>query len=150
MAADIPGLLFDLARASLDHQERQVSELRSLTQALLTAAALIASFLGSTAIDRGGLDAAAVGALVALCATLMACLFLLLPHATTFAPDVRDLERLTGGSDLATTHVNVAITLQNVHQRNEVALERMIWTFSGATAMLVLQVALWCCALVVA
>jgi hypothetical protein len=150
MAADIPELLFDLARASLDHQERQVSELRSRTQALLTAATLIASFLGSTAIDRGGLDAAAVGALLALCATLMACLVLLLPRSTAFAPGVRELQRLARTSDLAATHINVAITLQNVHQRNEVALERMIWIFSGATAMLVLQVALWCCALVVA
>jgi hypothetical protein len=150
MATDIPELLFDLARASLDHQERQVSELRSRTQALLTAAALIASFLGSTAIDRGGLDAAAVGALVALCATLMACLVLLLPRTARFAPDVGDLRRLTGESSLATIHINFAVTLQNVHHRNEVALERMIWTFSAATAMLVLQVALWCCALVVA
>jgi hypothetical protein len=149
MAADTPELLFDLARAALEHQERQVSELRSRTQALLTAAALVASFLGSTAIERGGLDVAAVGALAALCATLVACLFLLLPRRAEFTLDVRDLQHLGDARDLAATHVMVANTLWKAHQYNDVALERMAWTFSGAAAILVLQVALWGCALVV-
>jgi hypothetical protein len=57
MATDIPELLFDLARSALEQQERQVSELRSRTQALLPAAALIASFLGSTAHSRTFINA---------------------------------------------------------------------------------------------
>jgi hypothetical protein len=151
MAADAHALLFDLARSQLEHQERQFGDLRSRTQTLLGAAALAASFLGSTAIDRGGLRAAAVGALLALSATLGSCLYLLLPRRVGFALRVAQIHRLAGQglADLEALHAKAASMLVTLSRRNEPTLERMYWVFSFGTALLVLQVLLWGWALAV-
>ncbi|HEY4096305.1 MAG TPA: hypothetical protein VGM33_12365 [Baekduia sp.] len=85
-----------------------------------------------------------------MCATLVTCLLLLLPRPTMFTLDVADIRRRASAADIAATHAMAASTLEKLHRRNEVALERMVWTFSCATAMLVLQVVLWSCALLVA
>jgi hypothetical protein len=49
MPESLAEVLYELGRAALEQQERQVAELRARTQALLAGAALIASFFGATA-----------------------------------------------------------------------------------------------------
>ena len=66
MPQSLAEILYELGRAALEQQERQVAELRARTQALLAGAALIASFFGAAAIHRAGLNGPAIGALVVL------------------------------------------------------------------------------------
>jgi hypothetical protein len=50
---DVPTIVYDLALRSLDQQERELAELRSRTNTVIAAAALIASFLAGRAAFRG-------------------------------------------------------------------------------------------------
>jgi hypothetical protein len=93
MPESLAEVLYELGRAALEQQERQVAELRARTQAVLAGAALIASFFGATAIDRSGLNGPAVAALTVLGITVSACVYVLLPHRMQFVVDVRDLHR---------------------------------------------------------
>ena len=47
---DVPTIVYELALRSLDQQERELAELRSRTNTVIAAAALIASFLGAATI----------------------------------------------------------------------------------------------------
>ncbi len=54
---DVPSIVYELALRSLDQQERELAELRTRTNTVIAAAALIASFLGAAAIrEHGGLS----------------------------------------------------------------------------------------------
>lgn len=67
---DVPTIVYDLALRSLDQQERELAELRSRTNTVIAAAALIASFLGAAAIrETDGLGALTILALVVLVVT---------------------------------------------------------------------------------
>jgi hypothetical protein len=69
---DVPTLVSELALRSLEHQERELSELRARTNTIIAASALIASFLGAAAIGaHGGLSLLSAIALVVLIATAL-------------------------------------------------------------------------------
>jgi hypothetical protein len=74
-----------------------------------------------------------------------------LPRATRFALDGRAAQRMAGEEtiDIATAHVMMALVLERQHRRNDRMLERLSWSFTIASAMLVLQIALWGLALAV-
>lgn len=68
-----------IATRALDQQEQALTELRTRTGTLLTAASLIASFLGGQALAREGLSVWIVLALVAFGASVVLCIYVLLP-----------------------------------------------------------------------
>src|SRR5436190_79796 len=51
VAKSLSELAFDLAQRALDHQESTLEDLRSRAGTLLTATALVATFLGARALD---------------------------------------------------------------------------------------------------
>lgn len=68
-----------IAAQALGQQEQALTELRTRTGTLLTAASLIASFLGGQALAREGLSLWIVFALVAFGVSGVLCIYVLLP-----------------------------------------------------------------------
>src|SRR5215218_7350064 len=91
MIPTLEELLYQTASRALEQQERQVTEHRARTGTLLAAAALSASFLGATAVDRDGLSVLVALAIVALAASVVLCLYVLIPHQMVVALDAREL-----------------------------------------------------------
>jgi hypothetical protein len=150
MPESLAEVLYELGRAALEQQERQVAELRARTQALLAGAALIASFFGATAIDRAGWNGPAVAALTVLGLSVLACVYVLLPHRMQFVLDVRDVHRELydpEGEDIGDIQSRVAYTFQAFRATNKAKLDRLFQAFTAGTALLVLQVVLWSWAL---
>ena len=153
MPESLAEVLYELGRAALEQQERQVAELRARTQALLAGAALIASFLGATAIDRGGLSGPSVGALIVLGLSVLAGVYVLLPHRMQFVLDVRDVHRElydASGEDVGAIQTRVAYTFQDFRSANKTRVDRLFQVFAGGTVLLVIQVVLWSWALAIA
>ena len=77
-----------IAAHALEQQEQALTELRARTGTLLTAASLIASFLGGQALAREGLSLWIVLALIAFGASVVLCIYVLLPkEGLIFAVD---------------------------------------------------------------
>jgi hypothetical protein len=70
---------YELALRGLGQQEASVAELRARTGTLLTAASLLATFLGALALDREGLGVLSVVALTAYGLSGILCVWILLP-----------------------------------------------------------------------
>jgi hypothetical protein len=90
---DVPTIVYELALRSLDQQERELAELRSRTNTVIAAAALIASFLGAATIrEYSGLDALGILALVVLVVTGGLSLYALWPRELRFAIDAQQVD----------------------------------------------------------
>ena len=70
---------YRIAGQALQQQEQALTELRTRTGTLLTAASLIVSFLGGQALAREGLSACIVLALIAFGFSVILCIYVLLP-----------------------------------------------------------------------
>jgi hypothetical protein len=70
-----------IAAHALGQQEQALTELRTRTGTLLTAASLIASFLGGQALARQGLSLWIVLALAAFGVSVVLCIYVLLPKS---------------------------------------------------------------------
>jgi hypothetical protein len=66
-----------IASRALSQQEQALTELRTRTGTLLTAASLIASFLGGQALAREGLSVWIVLALLAFSVSVILCIYVL-------------------------------------------------------------------------
>jgi hypothetical protein len=77
---DLAELAYTLSLRTLGQQEASLNELRARTGTLLAAAALVASFLGATAIARDGFDIWTVFALIALVVSVVFAARVLLPQ----------------------------------------------------------------------
>jgi hypothetical protein len=119
--ATLEQLLYELALRALDQQERQVAELRARTGTLLAAAALSATFLGGTAVDRAGISALSVPAIAALGTTVLLCLRVLAPHRMGFALKVRDLYEvlIADADDQRLVHLRLARRLDRLTAANQ-------------------------------
>jgi hypothetical protein len=84
-------IAYDAGRAALSEQEALVAGVRSRTGTLLAAHALVASFLGATAVRSHGLDALGWVALGALVLGLAVAATLLAPWQLKFAADAHEL-----------------------------------------------------------
>jgi len=74
-----------IAVRALGQQEQALTELRSRTGILLTAASLVASFLGALAIDRNGVALWTTLALLAFGLSVLLSIYVLLPKADWFS-----------------------------------------------------------------
>ncbi len=82
---------YEAGRAALADQEAMVSGIRQRTGTLLAAQALVASFLGGTAIRDHGFHALGWLAVLVLLMGLVIAAVVLAPWPLTFAVDVHDL-----------------------------------------------------------
>jgi cytochrome c-type biogenesis protein CcmH/NrfG len=151
VAAALEELLHLTAVRALEQQERQVSELRARTGTLLAAAALSASFLGATAVDRSGLSVLVVLAIVALAGVVALSLYVLVPHTMVFAVDVRELHKALypDADDDRLVHARLAYELHDIRADNQPRVDRLFRCFRWAAIVLGVEIAVWIAALAV-
>jgi hypothetical protein len=124
-----------IAAQALSQQEQALTELRARTGTLLTAASLIASFLGGQALAREGLNVWIVLALVAFGISLVLCIYVLLPKdGLIFALDAPE----TYGAlyeirnDEEEVDRRLAYWLQSFREENHPTVERLTRAFELA------------------
>jgi hypothetical protein len=132
-----------IAAQALQQQEQALTELRSRTGTLLTAASLIASFLGGQALAREGLSLCIVLALVAFGISVVLCIYVLLPKdGLIFALDapetygalyeVRDSEEEVDR--------RLAYWLQSFREENHPTVQRLTSAFELAGFALLAEI----------
>jgi hypothetical protein len=153
MPQSLAEVLYELGRAALEQQERQVAELRARTQALLAGAALIASFFGAAAIERAGLNGPSIAALVVLSLSVSAGVYVLAPHRMKFVLDVHDVHRELyepESEKIGMIQTRLAYTFQDFRSANRPAVDRLFWAFGAGAGLLVVQIGLRTWALAIA
>jgi hypothetical protein len=144
---------YDEAVRALASQQVLIDSLRSRAGLLLSAAAVTTSFLGSQALDDGGVGAAAWAALVVFAATSASCLAVLWP---------RRWERTIGPQEVIRTYIespqpaspgellgDLAIHNGASFVRNRSGLQRLADLLQLASTLLVLDVVIWTAALAI-
>ena len=119
-------LAFDAALRALDKQESVLDELRSRTGVLLAASALAASFLGRDAFRDPSPLLAAV-ALAAFVASMVACVYILVPRRGKFVFSISGPVLYEGlydeREDLGEVHRRLAYALQGFWDDNDENLQ---------------------------
>jgi hypothetical protein len=143
---DLAELGYDLSRQALQQQEAALDELRSRTGTLLTANALVASFLGSRALISGGTDWLDVLGLVAAVASIVGSVYVLLPKRNLrFVLDGASVYEyfVEADSDLPEAHRAIAYWNRYVCDANQTSIDRIVRWFRWACVMLIAAVVLW-------
>jgi hypothetical protein len=141
---------YHAALRSLDLQERGVEQLRARTGTLLAASSLTASFLGAQAIQRTGIDLPGALALVALGASIVLCIYVLLPKSK-FVFDIEPSRMyealLEVAADESELRRRLVYWLDSFWQANQDLINSLGRYYVAATVALLLQLALWSWAL---
>jgi hypothetical protein len=144
-------LSYEAAVRALDLQERGVEQLRSRTGTLLAASSLTASFLGAQTIQHtGGLQTLGSLALISLAASIVLCIYVLLPkrgfvfsvNATMMYEALFEI-----GDEEEEVRRRLIYWLEEYRQANEIEIEDLGWYFFGAAVALTLQLVFWSWAL---
>jgi Mn-containing catalase len=152
VAEELEVVAMRFASEALDKQDATLSELRARTGTVLAASSIVASFLGATAISRDGLSVWSIAALVALGATLVLCVTVLLPREdVSFSVDGPEVyeELYEWRDDLPEVHRRLAYALKRQHAHNQKAVEGLFDRFRLACATLGAELLLWALALAV-
>jgi hypothetical protein len=149
-------IAYDAGRAALSEQEALVAGVRSRTGTLLAAHALVASFLGATAVRSHGLDARGWVALGALVLGLAVAATLLAPWQLKFAADARELyggllAQAAAEADSETLGWLVAAGFgyQKLRDENSDRVQVMSWLSGLLGVLMILQTVVWRAALAV-
>lgn len=138
-------LAYDLSLRALQQQETVLDELRSRTGVLLTATALVTSFLGGRALSDGLAWLTAPGLFAALISIILSD-YLLAPAAkVTFAvlPVAAYEHFIRSGADLREAQRTLAYWNQDAWERNQLAIKLLLLCFRIACGALVLAVVFW-------
>ena len=79
VAQTLEELAYELARRTLDQQEAMIGDLHARTGTLLTATALVTTFLGARALDGGNRVLSVIGVGLAL-ASIVLCVYVMAPR----------------------------------------------------------------------
>jgi hypothetical protein len=142
----IEHVAYELALDALRRQEATLSELRGRTGILLAAASLVASFLGSRALDDPGGGLVEGTALIAFLVTVLACVVILAPKASLeFSVDGYAAYEYFAERDapLEEAQRTIAFWVTAVWNRNQPVIESLHRWFAVACVALVAQVGLW-------
>lgn len=132
-----------IAAQALSQQEQALTELRARTGTLLTAASLIASFLGGQALAREGLSVWIVLALVAFGVSVILCIYVLLPKdGLIFALDGPETYGALYGvrDDDEEVDRRLAYWLQSFREENHPTIERLTSAFELAGSALLVEI----------
>jgi hypothetical protein len=143
-------LSYDAAVRALDLQERGVEQLRARTGTLLAASSLTASFLGAQTIQHtGGLQALGSLALISLAASIVLCIYVLLPkRELVFSVNAaRMYETLFEIGEEEEVRRRLIYWLEEYWKANQVKSEDLGRYFFGAAVSLTLQLVFWSWAL---
>jgi hypothetical protein len=143
---ELEQLAYDLALRTLGQQERLLEELRARTGVLLTATAIVVSFLGGRALAASGDAWLTLTGTVAAIASIVLAVYVLLPKSGfTFAlhgaavyehfraerTPIRDVQR------------TLSYWLKSAWDENQNSIDRLIVFFRLACGLLVLAIGLW-------
>lgn len=132
-----------IATQALGQQEQALTELRTRTGTLLTAASLIASFLGGQALAREGLSFWIVLALVAFGISVVLCIYVLLPkEGLIFALDAPETYGALYGvrDDEEEVDRRLAYWLQSFREANHPTVQRLTRRFELAGFALLAEI----------
>jgi hypothetical protein len=153
-------IAYEAATKAVADQRTRLNDVRSRAATLLSAAAIVTSFIGARALDDQrvlsngevvsdralqGWEIAGIASFVALAALTVA---VLMPwHGWTFRLGARNLIRdYTEGPNPATADEmqrDLALHLDNHYERNEARMERLFWAFRIAAVLLAFEVVAW-------
>ncbi len=137
-------LSYEIALRGLGQQEASVAELRARTGTLLTAASLLATFLGALALDREGLGVLSVVALTAYGLSGILCVWILLPKpGFVFRLSGPELYEREYGVELGEVHRRLAYWIEGYAIANQRLAVRLQRGFRFAAAGLLLEAILW-------
>jgi hypothetical protein len=145
-------ITYDLALRALADQESALRDLRTRTGTLLTAASLIASFLGAQAIARAELDALVVLGVAAFASCVVLCLYVLLPkEGLIFAIDGPQAYQALYAirDDEEEVHRWLTYWVQGFRSKNHATVKRLTERFQLASLALLLEIAFLALALAV-
>jgi hypothetical protein len=146
VAGRLEELAYSLSLRALAQQENVVEELRARTGALLTAAAVVTSFLGARALDRPNDHwLALVGLGLAILSILLAVYVLAPKSDLDFAlsgPAVYE-HFATEDAELAEVHRTLTYWNQDAWESNQGVIDGLVAAFRWACLALVLAVAIW-------
>lgn len=132
-----------IAAQALSQQEGTLAELRTRTGTLLTAASLVASFLGGQALTRNGLNIWVIAALAAFGVSVILSIYVLLPKSgLVFALDAP--KTYNALYDVRSNEEEVdrrlAYWLQSVREENHPTVERLTSLFEIAGLALLAEI----------
>jgi hypothetical protein len=137
-------LAYESSAHALATQERRLDEVRERTGTLLAASALVASFLGSRALDTSGINVLGVLAMAAFGLSLIFSVFVLLPIGrlvfVVSGSALLEAEYSQQGG-LGETHRKLAYWLD--HDDNEPVIDRLFTWYSLAIWGTLAEVMLW-------
>jgi hypothetical protein len=149
-------ITYEAGRSALADQESLVAGVRQRTGTLLAAHALVASFLGATAVRDQGLHVWGWVALTALVLGLVAAAVLLAPWQLKFAVDARELYDELYQQALAEAEADTLGWLaaagygyQTLREENAAKVQRMSWLSGTLGVLMVVQTLAWLAALAV-
>jgi hypothetical protein len=137
---------YELAQRALDQQESVLADLRSRTGTLLTATALVTTFLGARALDGGAHPSLAVGGLGFALISVVLCLYVLAPRRSIYVaisgPAAYAYFTATGEA-IDDAYVTLAEWIQGTWDSNQGSIERLVLAFQMGCVMLVSALGLW-------
>ena len=137
-------LSYELALRGLSQQEASLAELRARTGTLLTAASLLATFLGALALDREGLGPLSILALTAYAISGLISVWILLPKpGFVFRLSGPELYEREYGLELREIHRRLAYWIEGYAVDNQRLMGHLQVGFRFAAAGLLLEAILW-------
>jgi len=143
---DLADLAYELSLRTLSQQEKILDELRSRTGILLTATALVTSFLGARALEDADLKWLSIPGLAASVISILLCVYILAPKPNlNFAIDGAEAYEyfFRAGADLQEAHRTLAYWNREAWDANQTVIDWLIRCFGIACVGLIGAVLLW-------
>jgi hypothetical protein len=145
-SGDLADLAFELSLRTLGQQEAALDELRSRTGTLLTATALVTSFLGARALEDGDRKWLSISGLTASLISILLSVYILAPKSKlNFALHGAAIYEyfFRAGVDLQEAHRTLAYWNREAWETNQKVIYRLVAFFRIACGGLVASVLLW-------
>jgi hypothetical protein len=141
VAPTVASLAYELSLGSLSQQEATMSELRTRTGTLVSAASIVTSFLGGAAIARNGLGGLGV-ILLAFIAAIALTTWILVPRRElVFAFRGRDL--FESSLDVNETYRRLTYWLEGFHTASDATIKRLVRSYGFAVAAVLVEAIVW-------
>jgi uncharacterized membrane protein YfcA len=143
---NLADLAFELSVRTLSQQEKSLDELRSRTGVLLTATALVTSFLGARALQDPDLQWLSILGLAAAILSILLSIYVLAPKPNlNFALHGAAIYEyfIRAEADLEDAHLTLAYWNREAWNENQTAIDRSIVVFGIACGGLLVAVLLW-------
>jgi hypothetical protein len=145
-SGDLADLAFELSLRTLSQQEAFLDELRTRTGTLLTATAVVTSFLGARALQGGDRKWLSISGLMASVISILLSVYVLAPKSKlNFALDGAAIYEyfFRAGVDLQEAHRTLAYWNREAWETNQTVIYRLVAFFRIACGGLVASVLLW-------